>query len=395
MTLIDSAPTRSAPAEATAPPRPRAFAHPVHVGRPNMGDRAAFARLTEAMFDRAWLTNGGPLVSQLEARLAARLGVRHCICTCNATVALEIAVRALGLSGEVIVPSYTFVATAHALQWLGVTPVFADIDPATHNLDPAAVRRAITPRTSGILGVHLWGRPAPVEALQAIASEHGLALLFDAAHAFGCSHGGRPIGGFGALEVFSFHATKMFNTFEGGAITTDDDGLAARLRLARNFGFAGYDTVVAAGTNGKMTEVCAAMGLVNLDALDRMVEVNRRNYRAYREALAPLAGVTLVPYDEAESNNFQYVVIEVAPDLPAGRDDIVAALHAENVIARRYFWPGCHRMQPYADLYPDAGRLLPQTVRVADRVLVLPTGGAVTPADCRVIVDIIAARLAS
>jgi dTDP-4-amino-4,6-dideoxygalactose transaminase len=379
------------PADVTAAGHARAFAQPLHVGRPNIGDRAAFARLVEEMFDRAWLTNGGPLVEALEARLAAHLGVRHCLCVCNATVGLEIAVRALGLTGEVIVP---FVATAHALHRQGVTPVFADIDPVTHNLDPASVSRAITARTTGILGVHLWGRPAPVEALAALAARHGLALLFDAAHAFSCSLGGRPIGGFGTAEVFSFHATKIFNTFEGGAITTDDDDFAARARLMRNHGFTGYDTVVAAGTNGKMTEICAAMGLVNLDALEGLIAVNRRNHAAYREALAPLNGLSLIVHDEAERNNFQYVVVEVAPGLAAGRDDLVAALHDENVIARKYFWPGCHRMKPYADLYPDAGRTLPETVRVADRVIVLPTGTGVTPADCRRVVDIIAARLA-
>ena len=161
-------------------------------------------------------------MQELESRIAARIGVEHCVAMCNGTVALEIAIRALGLDGEVIVPSYTFVATAHALHWQEITPVFADIDPATHNLDPDAVRRMITPRTSGIIGVHLWGRPAPVEALQAIADEHGLQLMFDAAHAFGCSAAGRRIGGFGRCEVLSFHATKVCNTFEGGAVATND-----------------------------------------------------------------------------------------------------------------------------------------------------------------------------
>lgn len=171
-----------------------AFPETIHVGRPNIGDREAFLKLAGEMFDRRWLSNNGPLLQAFEQRMAAYLGVRHCVAMCNGTIALEIAIRALGLEGEVIVPSYTFIATAHALHWQGITPVFADIDPDTHNLDPGAVRRMITPRTSGIIGVHLWGRGAPVEALQAIADEHGLQLMFDAAHALGCSYGGRMIG---------------------------------------------------------------------------------------------------------------------------------------------------------------------------------------------------------
>src|SRR5690606_22863643 len=206
------------------------------------------------------------------------LGVKHCVAMCNGTIALEIAIRATGLRGEVIVPSWTFVATAHSLYWQGITPVFADIDPTTHNLDPAAVRRMITPRTSGIVGVHLWGRAAPVEELQAIADEHGLKLVFDAAHAFGSTYKGRSIGRFGACEVLSFHATKWFNTMEGGAVVTDDDALADAMRLMRNFGFSGYDNVVHPGTNGKMIEVCAAMGLSNMERLDEVMATNQQRH---------------------------------------------------------------------------------------------------------------------
>ena len=237
-----------------------AFDQPLHVGRPNIGSREAFMQYAEEIFDRRWLSNNGPVVQEFERRVAEYHGVKHCISMCNGTVALEIAIRALGMEGEVIVPSYTFVATAHALSWQGITPVFADIDPVTHNLDPEAVRRMITPRTTGIIGVHLWGQAAPVEALQQIADEHGLKLMFDAAHAFGCSRNGRMIGNFGACEVLSFHATKFFNTFEGGAILTNDDDLAEKMRLMRNFGFSGLDNVVHMGTNGKMIEVAAAMG---------------------------------------------------------------------------------------------------------------------------------------
>ena len=237
-----------------------AFEEPRHVGRPNIGDRAAFLRRMAQILDTRWLTNKGSFVQEFESRIASLVGVKHCICACNATIALEIAIRALGLSGEVIVPSFTFIATAHALQWQGIRPVFADIDLTTHNIDPEDVERRITPSTSGIIGVHVWGNPCAVEVLSEVASRHRIKLLFDAAHAFGCSHGSGMIGSFGDAEVFSFHATKFFNTFEGGAVTTNDDELAKKIRLMKNFGFAGYDNVIYIGTNGKMNEACAAMG---------------------------------------------------------------------------------------------------------------------------------------
>lgn len=370
---------------------PPAFPAPLHVGLPNIGDREAFVRLAHEMFDRRWLSNNGPLVEEFERKLAYTLGVRHCIAVCNGTIGLEIAISALGLTGEVIVPSYSFVATAHAVQWRGITPVFADIDPSTHNLDPQSVRSLITPRTTGIIGVHLWGRAAPVVELTNIAEEYGLNILFDAAHAFGCSLGGRAIGGFGAAEVFSFHATKFFNSFEGGAIATNDDALAEKMRLMRNFGFAGLDNVIHEGTNGKMVEICAAMGLVNLASISDVVEANYRNYIAYRDAVANVPGISMLNYDETETNNFQYIILEIGSECAAHRDQLIAALHAENVLARKYFWPGIHRMAPYRDLYPDAGAALPNTIAVSERVIALPTGATITPKECQDIVDIIAA----
>jgi dTDP-4-amino-4,6-dideoxygalactose transaminase len=329
------------------------------------------------MLDHCWLSNDGPLVREFEWRLAHHLGIEHVVATCNGTIALEIAIRALGLTGEVIIPSYTFIATAHAASWQGLTPVFADIDPATHCLDPEAVRALITPRTSGVIAVHLWGRPAPIAALEALCAERGLTLLFDAAHAFGASYGNRSIGNFGACEVFSFHATKFLNSLEGGAIVTNDAALAEKMRLMRNFGFAGYDNVIHPGTNGKMVEACAAMGIANLKAIDAILAANDRNHRAYAERLAGLPGLRLLHYDETESSNRQYVVIEIAPEFGCARDEVVTALHAENVLARRYFWPGCHRMQPYRELYPWADAHLPNTNDVAARVIVLPTGLAI------------------
>lgn len=369
---------------------PRAFAEPVHVGRPNIGDRGRLLARIEGMLDRRWLSNDGPLVREFEARIAERLGVRHCVATANGTVALEMAIRATGMRGEVLVPSFTFVATAHALQWQAIRPVFCDVDPATHTLDPDALAARIGPQTSGILAVHLWGRACDVERIEAFAAAHGLPVVYDAAHAFGCTHGGRPIGGFGNAEVLSFHATKFINSFEGGAIVTNDDSLAHRARQMRNFGFAGYDQVTELGTNGKMSEACAAMGLTSLESFDEFVAVNRRNHDAYAKQLAGIAGLRLVAYDDRERNNHQYVVLEVDEALALSRDELVELLHAENVLARRYFFPGAHRMQPYATLYPDAGRHLPHTEALCARILSLPTGTATSLADVERICHLLA-----
>ena len=367
-----------------------AFREPLYVGRPNMPDRQALLERINDLLDRKWLSNDGPYVRQFEQRIAEQVGAKHCIAMCNGTIALEIAARALGLTGEVIVPAFTFVATAHALQWQQITPVFADIDPKTHNIDPDRLEQLITPRTSGIIGVHVWGRPCPIEATQRVAQKHGLRLLFDAAHAFGCSYKGRSVGGFGDVEVFSFHATKFINTFEGGAAVTNNDIVAAKMRLMRNNGFVDLDEVMHVGTNGKMSEVAAAMGLSNLDNLDQLLEVNRRNYDAYRLHLKDIPGVTLISYDPDQSSNYQYIVAEIDQQKTGlSRDQLVRVLTAENVIARRYFYPGCHRMEPYRSLDPDAGLGLTHTEGLVQRVMVLPTGTATSLEDIATIGQII------
>jgi dTDP-4-amino-4,6-dideoxygalactose transaminase len=219
-----------------------------------------------------------------------------------------------------------------------------------------------------------------VEALEELARRRGLKLLFDAAHAFGCSHEGQMIGSFGHAEVFSFHATKFFNTFEGGAVATNDDDLAEKIRLMKNFGFAGYDNVIHVGTNGKMSEVSAAMGLTGLESLDEFIAVNRRNYQCYQQELGDIDGIRLIDYDESERCNYQYVVLEIDEAITGiSRDQLVEVLHAENVLARRYFYPGCHLMEPYRSHFPHARLLLPVTEGLTQRVLSLPTGTAVGP----------------
>ncbi|MEJ2697617.1 MAG: aminotransferase class I/II-fold pyridoxal phosphate-dependent enzyme [Candidatus Sulfobium sp.] len=354
----------------------------LHVGRPNIPDRKRLLERINDILDRRWLTNNGPYVREFEKKIAQFTGAKHCICMCNGTVALEIAIRAAGLTGEVIVPSFTFVATAHALQWQEITPVFCDIDPKTHNLNPDCVEKLITPRTTGIIGVHLWGRPCDAEKLEDIARRRRLRLLFDAAHACGCSWQGRMVGNFGNAEVFSFHATKFLNSFEGGAIVTNDDELAGKIRLMKNFGFAGLDNVIYIGTNGKMNEVSAAAGLTALEGIDEVISANRRNYRLYRRELGGLPGFDMVTYNGKEKSNYQYVVSRV-DEKAAGisRDSLVKILRAENVLARRYFSPGTHRMEPYRSYFPNSGMLLPETERLAAEIMSLPTGTSVGKED--------------
>jgi dTDP-4-amino-4,6-dideoxygalactose transaminase len=373
--------------------KPR-FAEPLHVGRPNLGDKGRLMQRIEDILERRWLTNDGPVVRELEQKICEITGVKHCVTMSNATIALEIAIRALDFGGEVIVPSYTFVATAHALQWQEITPVFADIDPETLNMDPACLGRLVTPKTTGIIGVHVWGRPCNTRAIEAFAGEHGLKVMYDAAHAFGCSHEGKMIGNFGECEVLSFHATKFLNSFEGGAIVTNNDELAKKVRLMRNFGFAGFDRVIYLGTNGKMTEVCAAMGLTSLESMEDLIRLNRCNYEQYKKCLAPLSGLGVIDYSSNDRRNFHYIVVQVDPTVsPLDRDELVEVLHAENILARKYFWPGCHRMEPYRALFPNAHLLLPNTERLASQIMVLPTGQSISRQEIETICEIIESAL--
>jgi len=354
------------------------FKDVLHVGKPNIGSREKFMRRMHNLLDRGWLTNNGPFVREFEAKIAELTGVKHCIAMCNGTIALEIAVRALGMSGEVIVPSFTFVATAHCLQWQEITPVFCDIEPNSHTIDPKQIEQLITPKTTGIIAVHLWGNSCDTKALEDIAERHNLKLLFDASHALGISHKGIKVGNFGHAEVFSFHATKFVNCFEGGAIVTNDHKMAKKIRLMKNFGFAGLDNVVHLGTNGKMSEPSAAMGLTSLESMQDFIAANKSNYRRYVSGLRTIPGCRLLEYDEKEENNFQYIVIEInEEDFGLSRDQLVDILHAENIRARRYFYPGVHNMEPYHSHFPNAGLVLPTTNRVVTEVMSLPTGTAV------------------
>ena len=367
-----------------------AFEELLHVGRPNIGDRERFLNRVNDILDRRWLSNYGPYVRELEHRIAEYVGVKHCIVTCNGTMALEIAIRALDLKGEVIIPSFTFVATAHALQWQEITPVFCDINPKTYIIDPDQIERLITPRTTGIIGVHLWGQVCNIVELTEIARRNNLKLLFDSCHTFGCSYDGRMVGTFGDAEVFSFHATKFINSIEGGAIVTNNDEYAEKIRLMKNFGFAGWDNVDYIGTNGKMNEISAAMGLTSLESIDEFISVNYQNYKTYQKELRGIPGIGLRKYDNREKSNYQHIIIEIDDSATQiSRDNMMKVLHGEKVLARRYFFPCCHNMEPYRSYFPHAKMLLPQTERVMQRVLCLPTGTSIGTNEIKKVCELI------
>lgn len=362
-----------------------AFKQKVHVGRPNIGSREKLMKRIEDILDRRWLSNDGVYVREFEAEVARRLGASECVAVCNGTVGLEIATRALNMKGDVVVPSWTFIATPHSLQWQGLSPIFCDVE-ESHNICPRSLEAALDSRCGGIVGVHLWGRPARVYDVAEVAKNAGVPLVWDASHALGTCVDGKAIGNFGDAEVFSFHATKIANAFEGGLVATNNCDLAQKMRLMRNFGFAGYDDVVYNGTNGKMNEVCGAMGLTSLESLDEFISINRRNYAIYLERLNGLPGVDVLIHDE-ENSNFQYVVTQWNEESPLSRDEMMQVLWAENIMARRYFWPGCHAMRIYKD---TAVRVpLPFTEKLAAQVLVLPTGTALDANDIHIICDVI------
>ena len=288
-----------------------AFAAPIHVGQLCLPLWDGVEAAVRGIFERQWYANHGPLVHQLEQAFAEFIGVRHAIAVTNGTIALMIMAKALDMVGEVIVPAFTFPATAQALSWAGLTPVFGDVDPGTHNLSAKAARDLVTPRTRAILGVHLWGRACDPTGLRELAQEFGLRLVYDACHAVACTHRGARIGGLGDVEAFSFHATKILSATEGGCITTNDDALAARIRTIRSFHPGETHAPVSLRINGKMSEAQAAFALLSLADLPRNIERNRARYETYRQGLAGLAGISLIAYPEQEANNHQYVVIEV------------------------------------------------------------------------------------
>ena len=349
------------------------FAHPLGIVRPLLPSLASIQDRLERAMVSGQLTNNGRYVRELEEKLIDYFGVKHVIPVSNATVGLMILVRALGEHGEVILPSFTFSATPHAIVWAGLKPVFADILPDTYTLDPASAVQLVNAKTVAIMGVHIYGHPCEIDELQVLADRHQLPLMFDAAHAFGSRYKERRVGSFGQAEVFSFHATKIFPVGEGGAITTDDDELAERLRLLRTFGDPGDENTHLPGLNAKMQEFNALIGLENLKVIDQHVEHRRAVAGVIQSELADVPGLDFQTQRPYVYSNYQNLSLLVDDDLfGLNRDQLFLALKAENVNARKYFYPPLHQHDAYTNM-PDLVRHeLPVTEDISDRILCLP-----------------------
>ena len=351
---------------------------PIYVTQPELPPLAEFLPYLEKIWDSRVLTNGGPFHQQFEAELAAYLGVSHISLFCNATIALVTALQSLRITGEVITTPYSFVATAHSLRWNGITPVFADVDPRTLNLDPAAIEAAITERTTAILPVHCYGTPCDVDAIQRIADDYNLKVIYDAAHAFGVRRNGVSVLQHGDLSVLSFHATKVFNTFEGGAIISPDAKTKQRIDHLKNFGFVNETTVVATGINGKMSELNAAMGLLQLKHIGAAMARRGRIDALYRDALAGVPGVTVLANPPEVTTNHSYFPIFVGPEFPLSRDELYQSLKAGGIHGRRYFYPLISEFPMYRGLPSAQGHHLPVAQRASQQVICLPMFPALT-----------------
>ncbi|HET7842607.1 MAG TPA: DegT/DnrJ/EryC1/StrS family aminotransferase [Xanthomonadales bacterium] len=356
--------------------KPAPFAEPIYVTRPLLPPLAALTKRLEAAWDARWLTNAGAQHVALEAELSRVLGAPHLSLFANGTLALLVACRVLGLRGDVVVTPFTFPATVHALAWAGLAPVFADVDAATMTLDPAAVEAALTPATSGVLGVHVYGLPCDVRAFDALAARRGIAMMYDAAHAFGTTIAGAPVASFGDATMFSFHATKLFHTAEGGALAVRDAGVKRNVDLAKNFGIANEFEVLGTGINAKMNELQAALGLCVLEELAAERARRAAVVAAYDAALAGVPGVTPVRPPAGTSDSLQYYVVRIDGAVAsADRDTVFARLRGYNVFARKYFFPLASDYPAYRDLPSARAGLLPHAQRAAREVLCLPLYG--------------------
>lgn len=345
---------------------------PVYVTQPFLPPLEEFTPYLQAIWDSKFITNGGKFHQQLEGALAEYLGVKHLALVTNGTLGLVTALQALRIKGEVITTPYSFAATAHSILWNGLTPVFADVDPLTCNLDPDAVEAAITPQTTAIMPVHCYGTPCNVERIQRIADTYGLAVIYDAAHAFGVRYKGDSVLNHGDLSVLSFHATKVFTTIEGGAIVCADAKTKQRIDYLKNFGIADEVTVMAAGINGKMNEVQAAFGLMQLQHIDRLIERRGQIAALYQQRLGNVPGIRLLPtLDQTQANHSYYPVFFDAA-FPVDRDTVYQRLRDQGVFARRYFFPLLSDMPMYRGLPSAARSHLPNAVKIAHQVLCLP-----------------------
>jgi len=361
----------------------------INVTQPFLPPLEEYIPYLEEIWDSKWLSNNGPFHQQLETEVAEYLGVKHISLFSNGTLALVTALQALRVTGEVITTPFSFVATAHSLLWNGLEPVFVDIDPLTCNLDPDKIEAAISPKTTAIMAVHCYGNSCDVERIQSIADTYGLKVIYDAAHAFGVKYKGESLLNHGDLSVLSFHATKVFNTFEGGAIVSPDIKTKQRIDYLKNFGFADEVTVMAPGINGKMNELQASFGLLQLKYIDEVIEKRRKIDARYRASLYGTQGITCLAKQNDTVKNYSYFPIIVDDNYPLSRDDLYQKLKDNDVFARRYFYPLISNMPMYRGLNSASATNLQAAENIANQVICLPIYPDMDETDCNKVAGII------
>lgn len=365
----------------------------ITVTSPLLPDLDEFHGLLKEIWDSKWITNNGSFHKKLEAALCEYLKVPYVSLFTNGTLPLLTALQALRITGEVITTPYSFVATTHALWWNGIKPVFVDIDPRTGNLDPNKIEAAITPKTTAILPVHVYGKPCDIDAIQAIADKYGLKVIYDAAHAFGVQVNGESILNAGDMSTLSFHATKVFNTIEGGAMIMHDAKTKQRIDYLKNFGFTGETEVVGPGINSKMDEVRSAYGLLNLKQVDAAIAARKKVAMAYRDALRNVEGITFWDDMPGVKHNYSYFPIFVdAEKYGMTRDELYFKMKDQGVWGRRYFYPLISEFSTYRGLESATSENLPQATKMAESVICLPMHHALSEEDCTRVIDVIKTR---
>lgn len=362
---------------------------PIFVTQPHLPPLQDFIPYLEEIWSSKILTNAGPFHAKLELALCEYLGVNHISLFTNGTIALVTALQALRITGEVITTPYSFVATSHSLLWNGIKPVFVDVDPDSLNLDPSKIEAAITPQTTAIMPVHCYGHPCDVDAIQKIADNYNLRVIYDAAHAFGVKCHCGSVLNHGDLSVLSFHATKVFNTFEGGAIVSPDAKTKLRIDQLKNFGFVDEVTVVAPGINGKMSEVNAAFGLLQLKNVDAALDQRNKIDSEYRSLLAGVKGITCLASSNEAVSNYSYFPILIGKEYPESRDDLYARLKEQKIFSRRYFYPLISEFPMYRSMQSARRENLPVAYKAANEVLCLPIYPSLEMSDVVRIVDVI------
>lgn len=346
---------------------------PIYVTEPSLPPLEEFIPCLEKIWANKWLTNNGEFHKEFEAKLAEYLGVKYVSLFTNGMIALQVGMQALRITGEVITTPFTFVATTHAIHWNNCTPVFCDIEPETFTMDPTKVESLITPRTTALMPVHVYGNPCRHEELKQIADTYGLKLFYDAAHVFGVRKDGVSVCNWGDLSMLSFHATKVFNTFEGGALVTNDEQMKKRIDFLKNFGFANEVTVVAPGSNGKMDEFRSAYGLLQLERVDGEIAKRKKVAERYREALKDVPGIRMLHDLPGIRHNYAYFPISVdVKEYGMTRDELYDKLKANNIYSRRYFYPLCSDFPTYRGLPSASAANLPVATQIAQEILCLP-----------------------